>query len=156
MALLLLETPSHFMDHHLNCRRHPGNVFTAVKHRPSCKRHSHNNQVQKTVSFDLAASDKFEVQLDVKDFTPDEITATIVGRQIVVEAKSEKKNEQVFESKHLVRKYTLPEGYNTEDVTTSLSTGGLLTIVACRPKVEEKPKERHVPIKFVNNNCVKK
>ncbi|XP_077298889.1 heat shock protein 23-like [Arctopsyche grandis] len=149
MALLLLETPSHFMDQHLFCRRQPRKFLTTVSHTPSiCKRHSH--QVQKRVSSDVATSDNYEVQLDVKDFTPDEISVKIINRQVVVEAKTEKENEHVFESKHLIRKYTLPDGCKTEDVVTSLSSEGLLTVTAPRLKIEEQPKERLVPIKILS------
>ncbi|CAH0731688.1 unnamed protein product, partial [Brenthis ino] len=89
--------------------------------------------------------DKFQVNLDVQHFSPEEITVKTVDNYIVVEGKhEEKKDEHGFISRQFKRRYALPEGCNPEMVESKLSSDGVLTISA--QKVSEKKNERIVPI----------
>ncbi|EFA00665.1 Protein lethal(2)essential for life-like Protein [Tribolium castaneum] len=91
--------------------------------------------------------DKFQVSLDVQQFTPEEITVKASDDTITIEGKhEEKEDEHGFISRHFIRKYKLPEGHDISQVTSKLSTDGVLTITA--PKSEEKIKERNIPISF--------
>ncbi|XP_030752686.1 protein lethal(2)essential for life isoform X1 [Sitophilus oryzae] len=91
--------------------------------------------------------DKFQVILDVQQFAPEEITVKTSGNSIVVEGKhEEKQDEHGYISRHFVRRYVLPAENDIEDVVSSLSSDGILTVTA--PKKSEKPKntDRVVPI----------
>ncbi|XP_056637888.1 protein lethal(2)essential for life-like [Diorhabda carinulata] len=91
--------------------------------------------------------DKFQVILDVQQFTPSEITVKTNGNSIIVEGKhEEKQDEHGFIMRHFVRRYVLPETHDAEGVISSLSSDGVLTVSA--PKRKEKPSsaERVVPI----------
>lgn len=91
--------------------------------------------------------DKFQVILDVQQFAPNEITVKTTGNSIVVEGKhEEKQDEHGFISRHFVRRYVLPADNDIEDVVSSLSSDGILTVIA--PKKTDKPKntDRVVPI----------
>ncbi|XP_050294587.1 protein lethal(2)essential for life isoform X2 [Anthonomus grandis grandis] len=91
--------------------------------------------------------DKFQVILDVQQFAPNEITVKTTGNSITVEGKhEEKQDEHGFISRHFVRRYVLPSDHDIEQVVSSLSSDGILTVIA--PKKSDKPKntDRVVPI----------
>lgn len=89
----------------------------------------------------------FQVHLDVQHFAPNEVTVKMKQNQIIIEAKHEEKEDahgHIF--RHFLRKYKLPEEFNPEDVVTTLSSDGVLTITAAHPKTPENPSERIVQI----------
>lgn len=90
--------------------------------------------------------DKFQVILDVQQFTPNEITVKTNQNTIIVEGKhEEKQDEHGYVSRHFVRRYVLPREHDVNDVISSLSSDGILTITA--PKKQALPAgERVVPI----------
>nr|AHE77382.1 small heat shock protein [Lissorhoptrus oryzophilus] len=90
---------------------------------------------------------KFQVILDVQQFSPNEVTVKTSGNSIIVEGKhDEKQDEHGFISRHFVRRYLLPTDHDIEQVVSSLSSDGILTVTA--PKKSDKPKntDRVVPI----------
>lgn len=97
-----------------------------------------------TVSVD---KDKFQVNLDVQHFSPEEITVKATGENtITVEGKhGEKLDEHGFITRHFIRKYVIPDGHDVNKAVSSLSSDGVLTITA--PKVVENGiEERSIPI----------
>lgn len=73
--------------------------------------------------------DGFEVNLDVRHFQPNEISVKTENSSIVVRAKhEEKKDDQGYISREFTRRYDLPKGFKVDDVTSSLSSDGLLSI----------------------------
>uniref|UniRef100_A0A2A4K9P8 SHSP domain-containing protein n=1 Tax=Heliothis virescens TaxID=7102 RepID=A0A2A4K9P8_HELVI len=89
--------------------------------------------------------DKFQVNLDVQHFDPEEISVKTSDGYVVIEGKhEERKDEHGFVSRHFKRRYALPEGCNPETVESRLSSDGVLTVVA--PKVCENKNERAIPI----------
>ncbi|XP_011308542.1 protein lethal(2)essential for life isoform X2 [Fopius arisanus] len=91
--------------------------------------------------------DKFEVILDVQQFSPDEICVKTVDDNVIVEAKhEEKKDEHGFISRHFIRRYVLPSTHDPMGVTSSLSSDGVLTIAATRKNVTPAGTERIVNI----------
>lgn len=94
-----------------------------------------------------ADKEKFQVILDVQQFSPNEITVKICNNSIMVEGKhEEKQDEHGYISRHFVRRYILPSDHDVNDVVSSLSSDGILTVTA--PKKTQKPtnSERVVPI----------
>lgn len=90
--------------------------------------------------------DKWQVNVDVQHFAPDEITVKITDNFIVVEGKhEEKQDEHGFISRQFVRRFKLPENSNPEAVESKLSSDGVLTVMAPR-KADEVKGERAVPI----------
>lgn len=97
-----------------------------------------------TVQF---GKDKFNVNLDVQQFKPEEITVKVVGdNTVMVEGKhAEKEDEHGFISRHFVRKYVVPKKYDMSQISSKLSSDGVLSIAA--PSIEDNAIEhRHVPI----------
>uniref|UniRef100_A0A182WJV3 SHSP domain-containing protein n=1 Tax=Anopheles minimus TaxID=112268 RepID=A0A182WJV3_9DIPT len=103
-------------------------------------------------------NDRLQINLDVQQFTPHEITVKTVNNSIVVEGKhEEKQDEHGYISRHFVRRYVLPDDHDPKDVISSLSSDGVLTIVAPK-KVQHPPQEvtyeRTVPIQRVEERTV--
>lgn len=59
----------------------------------------------------------------------------------------EKKDEHGYVSRHFTRKYSLPENYKQDSVTSTLSSDGILTISVAAPEpLTQSNEERAVPI----------
>ncbi|XP_055917409.1 protein lethal(2)essential for life [Eupeodes corollae] len=110
-------------------------------------RRSTNLQKQESGSTLNIDSEKFEVILDVQQFSPNEITVKVTDKYIVVEGKhEEKQDEHGFVARQFSRRYLLPNDVNPDNVASSLSSDGLLTITAPMKKIPPTPSERVVPI----------
>lgn len=91
--------------------------------------------------------DKFQVNLDVQHFAPEEISVKTVDGYLVIEAKHEEKQDQHgFISRSFSRRYALPEGIEANNVTSKLSTDGVLSITAPLKVSPKASNERVVPI----------
>ncbi|XP_013175970.1 PREDICTED: protein lethal(2)essential for life-like [Papilio xuthus] len=102
------------------------------------------NEVDAKISSD---DEKFQVNVDVQHFSPDEINVKVVNGNVIVEGKHEEKQDQHgYVSRQFVRRYALPKGCLPDTVQSSLSSDGVLTVTA--PKVLALPSigERIVPI----------
>ncbi|XP_044263854.1 protein lethal(2)essential for life [Tribolium madens] len=91
--------------------------------------------------------DKFQVILDVQQFAPNEITVKTNGNSIIVEGKhEEKQDEHGFISRHFVRRYLLPQEHDINDVVSTLSSDGILTVSAPKKSLQQPAGDRVVPI----------
>jgi HSP20 family molecular chaperone IbpA len=71
----------------------------------------------------------FQVCVDVHHFKPKEIHVSTVLNEIVIEGKHlERQDDHGLVERRFVRKYKVPETYKMEDVTSNLSSDGVLTI----------------------------
>ncbi|KAE8593379.1 hypothetical protein XENTR_v10019100 [Xenopus tropicalis] len=94
--------------------------------------------------------DHFELTLDVRDFSPHELTVKMQGRRVIVIGKQERKSDSengsyVHEYREWKREAELPEGVNPEQVVCSFSKDGHLHIQAPRLALPPAP-ERPIPI----------
>lgn len=92
--------------------------------------------------------DAYEINLDVQQFSPEEITVKVSGeKEIIIEAKhEEKEDEHGSIYRHFVRRYIIPDEYDINNVNTKLSLDGVLKVI-CPKKVVPKSKvEKTVPI----------
>lgn len=96
-----------------------------------------------TVTFD---KDKFQVNLDVQQFAPEEISVKVGDEGLTIEGKhEEKQDEHGFVSRHFVRRYRLPKGIELEKIESQLSSDGVLTITA--PRTDAKAiEQKSIPI----------
>ncbi|XP_055390314.1 heat shock protein 27-like [Condylostylus longicornis] len=94
--------------------------------------------------------DGFKVLMDVKQFKPEEITVKTVDNQVIVEGKhEEREDEHGHIYRHFTRKYILPKGYDSKEVTSTLSSDGVLTIKAPPPQKQIEGNERVIEIQSV-------
>lgn len=91
--------------------------------------------------------DKFQLDLDVKQFKPDEINVRVTGNTITIEGKhEEKRDEHGYVSRHFIRRCVLPEGHDINGVVSKLSSDGVLSITAPRIEKNMDEKERQIPV----------
>jgi HSP20 family molecular chaperone IbpA len=91
--------------------------------------------------------DGFEVSMDVKEFSPNEITVKAADdRSVIIEGKhEERKDPHGYIARHFTRRYTLPEGYDPNTIMSELTPDGILKVKAPKPK-ELESNARVVPI----------
>ncbi|XP_041353344.1 alpha-crystallin A chain-like [Gigantopelta aegis] len=78
-------------------------------------------------------NDEFCVQLDLQHFGPDDIHVKTVDNRLVIHAKhEEKEDEHGYICREFTRLYDLPKDVDPQDVTSTLSRNGVLTIKARR------------------------
>lgn len=88
---------------------------------------------ERGVSTVLANRDKFRVDLDVQQFAPEEINVKVVDRFVTVEAShEEREDEHGWISRQFTRKYIIPEQCDIDQVSSKLSSDGILSIIVPR------------------------
>ncbi|KAF3706425.1 Alpha-crystallin A chain [Channa argus] len=93
--------------------------------------------------------DKFTVYLDVKHFSPDELSVKVTDDYVEIQGKhGERQDDHGYISREFHRRYRLPSNLDKSAVTCSLSADGLLTLTG--PKVtlgsESGRSERSIPV----------
>ncbi|VVC89255.1 unnamed protein product [Leptidea sinapis] len=98
-------------------------------------------------------NDKYEIRLNLRDFTPEEISVKTSNGFIVVEGKhDEKKDEHGFISRKFVRRYSLPEGCAPDNVKSKLTANRVL-IITVPIQLKEKG---DIEIKVAHEKCKSK
>lgn len=90
----------------------------------------------------------FQVSMDVQQFLPNELTVKTIDNYIVIEGKhQEREDDHGFISRHFIRKYLIPKGYDPTSAISSLSSDGILTVSVPKPiLIENKSNERIIQI----------
>ncbi|KAK6636847.1 hypothetical protein RUM43_010511 [Polyplax serrata] len=93
---------------------------------------SHERKAKKSSEVAVPTSDnEFKVNIDVQDYKPENLSVKIVDNTITIEGKhEEKQDEHGYISRQFSRRYVLPEGVDTNNVVSRLSTEGVLSISA--------------------------
>ncbi|XP_023164401.1 heat shock protein 26-like [Drosophila hydei] len=95
--------------------------------------------------------DGYQVCMDVAQFTPRELNVKVADNWITIEGKHEEREDgHGYISRHFVRRYALPKGFDGDKVVSSLSSDGILSVSVPKPKpTEDKTNERVVQIQQV-------
>lgn len=73
----------------------------------------------------------FQVNLDVQQFKPNEVSVKVVDGYVVVEGKHEERSdEHGFISRQFTRRYKVPDNVDVTAITSTLSSDGVLIIGA--------------------------
>ncbi|XP_043965400.1 alpha-crystallin A chain [Gambusia affinis] len=93
--------------------------------------------------------DKFTVYLDVKHFSPDELSVKVTDDYLEIQGKhGERQDDHGYISREFHRRYRLPTLVDQSAITCTLSTDGLLTLTG--PKLsggsESGRGERSIPV----------
>lgn len=136
-----LERPRRLIDQHFGLGLTPDDLLSVVAAAPLISKEYYRPWRHMAASArDLGSSiksdrEKFQVNLDVQHFSPEEISVMTVDGYIVVEGKhEEKKDQHGFISRQFTRRYSLPEGCTPDAVESRLSSDGVLSVV-CPKKV---------------------
>lgn len=85
-------------------------------------------------AYSVVNKNGFQVSMNVKQFAPNELTVKTIDNCIVVEGQHEDKEDgHGVISRHFIRKYMLPKGYDPSEVLSTLSSDGILTVKAPPP-----------------------
>lgn len=94
----------------------------------------------------ISDNEKFQVNLNVRRFKPDELRIKVKNRYIIVEGKHKEKDDiQKFMANHFVQRFVLPPGSKQEEVTAVLKEN-VLTVSVPKHELPPPPPEREVPI----------
>lgn len=92
--------------------------------------------------------DQFKVILDVQHFKPNEISVRVNDREIIIEGKhEERQDDHGFISRQFIRRYILPKECSPDTVTSTLSSDGVLAIMANKIFSKDQKYEKMIPIK---------
>lgn len=92
-------------------------------------------------------NDGFQVCVDVQHFLPNEIEVKTENNTVIVHAKhEEKEDDHGYIAREFTRRYTLPKEFKPENVTSNLSSDGVLTIKAKSPTAAVEGKVHNIPI----------
>lgn len=73
----------------------------------------------------------FQVNLDVQQCKPEEISVKVVDDYLVIDAKHEEwQGNHGYISRHFTRRYKLPSDVNIDAIKSKLSSDGVLTLEA--------------------------
>ncbi|XP_060519198.1 protein lethal(2)essential for life-like [Cylas formicarius] len=151
--------PSRILDQHFGLGLDPEDLFqpldlnnrqvtrTPAGYLRSWRSNASEKDAGSVVTFD---KDKFQANLDVSQFKPEEISVKVADNVLTIEGKhEEKKDEHGMISRHFVRRYVLPKNCNLDKVESKLSSDGVLSITA--PKIEAMEVDhKTVPIQQTN------
>ncbi|XP_064459373.1 alpha-crystallin A chain-like [Ornithodoros turicata] len=105
-----------------------------------------NVEMDQSVVSDGVTSEEFSVNMNVRNFSPDEISVKTVDNCIEIHAKHEEKSDdRGYFHREFTRRIVLPEDVDPESITCTMSAKGSLQLRAPRNKSIE-CKERTVPI----------
>ncbi|KAL9911019.1 heat shock gene 67Ba [Glossina fuscipes fuscipes] len=95
---------------------------------------NNSNASGKSAAYSVVNRNGFQVSMNVKQFSRNELTVKTIDNCIVVEGRHDDKEDgHGLISRHFVRKYMLPKGYDPNDVLSTLSSDGILTVKAPPP-----------------------
>ncbi|XP_067645453.1 heat shock protein 67B1-like [Eurosta solidaginis] len=105
-------------------------------------------------AYSVVNKNGFQVSMNVKQFAPNELTVKTIDNCIVVEGQHEDKEDgHGVISRHFIRKYVLPKGYDPNEVLSTLSSDGILTVKAPPPPMKtDESMERIVNIQQTTVN----
>ncbi|XP_062543262.1 protein lethal(2)essential for life-like [Armigeres subalbatus] len=93
------------------------------------------------------ANNKFQINLDVQNFSPEEISVKATEDCIIVEGKhEERQDDHGFITRHFKRRFMLPAGHDRNGIVSSLSSDGILTIMAPIKETLEEESVKAIPI----------
>lgn len=142
--------------HHFGLGIYPGNLVVTPHERSLLRSLANLEDKGLRASFGVMdgieqkshiGKDGFQVSLDVRHFAPNEITVKTVDHSIVVEAKhEERQDDHGYISRQFTRRYELPKEFNVDDVVSTISSDGILTVKAPPLQAAIKGNVRHVEI----------
>lgn len=93
--------------------------------------------------------DGFKIAFDVEQFKPNEVKVKVQDNTVIVEGKhEEREDDHGFISRHFVRRYALPKEVDVSQLTSTLSSDGVLTIKAPTLALEGKT-ERVIEVEHI-------
>ncbi|KAH8398119.1 hypothetical protein KR215_005771 [Drosophila sulfurigaster] len=143
----LFHRPRLMMPHHVAHRRRPHFMPYERSHHhhqlvPASRRRPSGGQ---NALLPIIGKDGFQVCMDVAQFKPSELSVKVVDKTVIVEGKHEEREDgHGMIQRHFVRKYTLPKEYDGNEVVSTVSSDGVLTLKAPPPQDKEQAKQERI------------
>jgi len=106
-----------------------------------------------------ASKDKFQVYVDVRQFTTEDLTVKVIDNNtIIVEGKHEERRDaHGTVSRQFLRRYVLPDGYDINNIVSNLSLDRVLSITALHLDQGQgkEEHERTIPIQLTGMPIIK-
>jgi crystallin alpha B len=97
----------------------------------------------------ILTSNKFQINLNIDGYTPEELSVKTVDNFITIEGKHEEKTENSQISRSFSRKWAIPEGVKIEEINCNLNAkDGILQLEAPRIAPQAKIMENMIPIQI--------
>jgi len=90
-----------------------------------------------------------KLKFDVAQYEPDEIVVRTIDNRLTVHAKHEERSENRSVYREYNREFHLPDGTDIEQIKSSLSKDGILTVDCPLPQVQLHGATRRIPIERV-------
>lgn len=90
-----------------------------------------------------------KLRFDVSQYEPDEIVVKTIDNRLTVQAKHEERSENRSVYREYNREFHLPDGTDIEQIKSSLSKDGVLTIDCPLPQLQLHGASRRIPIERV-------
>lgn len=87
-----------------------------------------------------------KLRFDVTQYEPDEIIVKTVDNRLTVHAKHEERSENRSVYREYNREFHLPDGTDVEQIRSSLSKDGVLTVDCPLPSPQLQGASRRIPI----------
>lgn len=88
-------------------------------------------------------TDKFEIEMNVSQFAPDELSVNVIDNDLVVEGHHNEKNDEHGKiERHFIRKFRIPHNVPVDEIKSKLNKG---VLSVCGPKKNVKS-GRNIPI----------
>ncbi|XP_002411887.5 heat shock protein Hsp-16.1/Hsp-16.11 [Ixodes scapularis] len=98
------------------------------------------------VPVETGSAEKFQLQLDVAQFKPEDVKVSLSGNQLTVRARAETKEGDSSYVREFSHSVTLPEDVDPDTVRSVLQADGSLSIEAPRLRLEQAREPKEVPI----------
>lgn len=105
--------------------------------------------IQSPVILDTEEGRILKLRFDVTQYEPDEIVVKTVDNRLTVHAKHEERSENRSVYREYNREFHLPDGIDIEQIKSSLSKDGILTIDCPLPQAQLSGASRRIPIERV-------
>uniref|UniRef100_A0A023FHI8 Putative alpha crystallins n=1 Tax=Amblyomma cajennense TaxID=34607 RepID=A0A023FHI8_AMBCJ len=94
--------------------------------------------------------EKFAINVDTRNFAPEEITVKTQDNCVVIHGKHEEKSDDrgCYVKREFTRRYVLPEDVDPETVKCQLTPNGVLALEAPRKNAPKKEEAKPVPIEI--------
>lgn len=122
---------------------------TSSTHTSSSSTTQQTSGLQSPVVQDTEDGRVLKLRFDVTQYEPDEIVVKTVDNRLTVHAKHEERSENRSVYREYNREFHLPDGTDVEQIRSSLSKEGILTVECPLPTPQLRGASRKIPIERV-------
>lgn len=124
------------------------NLFQDVKNsRPLTVYSTNQGQRNDMIITEADGSKKFHLSLNIRDFEPEEIKIKTEHGCLTISGKKEKKSNDNYFLQEFSQTYSLPNDIKIDDLKSTYTENGILSIEA--PLQKEQPKDREIKIERI-------